>query len=105
MKQPKLKPNRCWINVPLPLNLDTLPPNPDGLNGRRAYFAALTLDAFQHHTGADLEDALSDLLADLMHWCDRFNLRFFPELRRAFRHYRAETTAPGQTGAAQRQQP
>lgn len=62
--------------------------------------AAVALDAFRHHTGAEPEDAASDLLADLMHWCDRHGASFSIELRRARSHYAAETgdldeAAPG----------
>lgn len=67
-------------------------PHPDGRNTQRAAAAASALDAFRLHTGADLEDAASDLLADLMHWCDRHGPGFAVELLRAHTHYAAETT-------------
>lgn len=68
-----------------------LPPGPDGRTTRRAAAAAVALDAFRHHTGAEPEDAACDLLADLMHWCDRHGASFANELHRARTHYAAET--------------
>jgi len=68
-----------------------LPPNPDGRNVQRAHAAAVALAAFCRHTGADPEDAASDLLTDLMHWSDRSGPGFAEELRRARTHYAAET--------------
>jgi len=44
-------------------------------------------------TGTDLEDALADLLADLMHWADRNSHDFDAALERARWHYEAETAA------------
>jgi hypothetical protein len=69
-----------------------LPTDPDELNADRARWAAAALAEFRRQTGADLEDAVSDLLADLMHWCDRHGQTFGDELRRARGHYEAETT-------------
>ena len=43
-------------------------------------------------TGTDYEDALGDLLCDLMHWSDRSNFDFEAALSRARMHYEAETT-------------
>lgn len=45
-----------------------LPPDPEGMNDARADWAAGAVQTFQAITGADDEDVLSDLLADLMHW-------------------------------------
>jgi len=36
------------------------------------------------------ETVLTDLLANLMHWCDRYNQGFDHCLRGAYRHYYAE---------------
>lgn len=69
----------------------TLPPDPDGMNGKRSGWAGQAIAAFMHATGTDREDALSDLLADLMHWSDRSGLPFAAELDRARNHYGAET--------------
>lgn len=68
-----------------------LPPDPEGMNDKRAGWAATALKAFQDETGADDEDALGDLLGDLMHWCDRHNFDFEAALERARGHYEAET--------------
>ena len=70
-----------------------LPQDPDQLNADRALWAAAALAELRRQTGADLEDAVSDLLADLMHWCDRFGQEFPKELRRALNHYQEETDA------------
>ena len=53
-----------------------LPPDPDNMNADRAEWAAAALRHFQCTTGTDYEDALGDLLCDLMHWCDRNNFDF-----------------------------
>ena len=71
----------------------SLPQDPDRLNAHRALWAAAALAELRRQTGADLEDAVSDLLADLMHWCDRFGQEFPKELRRALNHYQEETAA------------
>ena len=76
-----------------------LPPDPDRRNAHRALGAAAALAEFQRQTGADLEDAVSDLLADLMHWCDWFGQEFPKELRRALNHYEEETGASLETRA------
>jgi len=86
--------HRCG-DKPLPLDAEHL-------NADRALWAAIALEAFRRETGADLTDAVSDLLADLMHWCDRFGQKFQRELERALNHYaeeactRAEPPARGQ---------
>lgn len=67
------------------------PPDPDAINGDRAAWAQQALSAFTDATGTDAEDALCDLLADLMHWCDRHGTSFSSELERARCHYAAET--------------
>lgn len=71
--------------------IETLPPDPEGMNNSRARWADSVLEMFQWQTGTDFEDALSDLLADFMHWCDRSGQNFEKELRRAQTHYKAET--------------
>lgn len=60
-----------------------LPPDPDNQN----------LAAFMNETGSDNEDALCDLLCDLMHLCDRKPVlgTFAVQLQRAQDHYEAET--------------
>lgn len=64
-------------------------------SGERAYWADEALQAFIARTGADCEDSLADLLADLMHWADRSGLSFAEELYRARHHYVAELTKGG----------
>lgn len=69
-----------------------LPPDPENMNDDRADWAAAALRSFQRETGTDDEDALGDLLCDLMHWCDRNHADFEAALFRARGHYEAETT-------------
>ena len=76
-----------------------LSPDPQRLNARRARRAAAALAAYRRRTGADPEDAVSDLLTDLMHWCDRLGLAFPEALGRARSHYAAETAQPATTTA------
>lgn len=66
-------------------------PDPEGKNDGRALWAEGALIEYRQQTGADLEDAVSDLLADLMHWCDRNEFDFSRELDRARGHYAFET--------------
>lgn len=68
-----------------------LPPDPEGMNDKRAHWAAIAIASFQVATGTDVEDALVDLLADLMHWADRQNIDFELALIRGKDHYQAET--------------
>lgn len=75
-----------------------LPPDPDGMNEERAEWADAAVSAFQAETRVDLEDALCDLLADLMHWSDRNGFDFDNELRRARDHYDEETTPDPENG-------
>ena len=68
-----------------------LPPDPDGMNDDRSTWAGRALAVFMHITGTEEEDALGDLLADLMHWADRNQFDFDAALERARGHYDAET--------------
>jgi len=68
-----------------------LPPDTDNMNNARSKWAGDCLRQFQYMTGADYEDALSDLLCNLMHWSDRHPFDFEAELSRARSHYEAET--------------
>ena len=77
-----------------------LPPDPEGKNGDRAEWAGRAISAFQIQTGTDFDDALKDLLCDLMHWCDRTTFEdgetridFDAALATARMHYEAETAA------------
>ena len=69
-----------------------LPPDPDGRNDKRAAWAGAAVSSFRQATGTDEEDALCDLLAELMHWADRSGHDFDAVLHRARDHYEAETT-------------
>lgn len=68
-----------------------LPPDPEELNNERAQWADNAITTFQMFTRTDIQDAVSDLLADLMHWCDRHGFDFHKELGRAESHYDEET--------------
>lgn len=72
-----------------------LPPDPDNMNDSRAAWAGVALLAFMLETATDREDALGDLLADLMHWADRHNFDFDLALDRARCHYAEETAGDG----------
>ena len=69
-----------------------IPPDPDGMNTDRALWAEEAVNTFMRTTGSDREDAVCDLLADIMHLCDRRGQDFNAELERARGHYEAETT-------------
>jgi hypothetical protein len=68
-----------------------LPPDPEEMNDDRAEWAAAALRHFQCTTGTDYDDAIVDLLSDLMHWCDRNELDFEASMSIARMHYEAET--------------
>ena len=72
-----------------------LPPDPDGQNDDRADWAESALVTFRDKTGTDKDDALCDLIADLLHWCDRYGYDFDNELKRGRGHYWAETQEGG----------
>jgi len=61
-------------------------------NNTRAGWAEQTLGYFMSITGVEWEDALCDLLCDLMHLADRTDewCSFDDELQRARNHYVAE---------------
>jgi hypothetical protein len=71
------------------------PPDPEQMNDRRSEWAEASIASFIQATGTDREDALPDLLADLMHWADRNDCDFEAALERARMHYEAETAAEG----------
>ena len=45
------------------------------------------LTEFKRQSGGDEDSILSDLLADLMHWCKVFDRNFDRELSRARNHF------------------
>jgi hypothetical protein len=63
-------------------------------NGDRAEWAAIAVETYQGETGTDDEDAVADLLCDLMHLSDADHVKgvlaFDEALRRARFHYDAE---------------
>lgn len=59
-------------------------------NAERAAWAEAALLDLCAATGCDLDDALPDLLTDLMHWAQRTSLDFEAALARARRHFAAE---------------
>lgn len=69
-----------------------LPPDPQGCNADRARCAESVLKEYQRQTGCHSQIALSALLADLMHWCDRSGQVFEFELLRANGYYEDATT-------------
>jgi len=74
-------------------------------NQDRAEWAAAALRHFQCTTGTDYDDALTDLLGDLMHFADRENLDFEAALAMARAHYeaeKAEAAAPNLLSAAEK---
>ena len=72
-----------------------LAPDPEKKNKKRSGWAKDVLRDFMAATGADPEDAVCDLLADLAHWCDRNDVTFAKELGRASRNYDEETGGKG----------
>ncbi|MBZ5489996.1 MAG: hypothetical protein LAO76_03575 [Acidobacteriia bacterium] len=73
-------------------------------NDDRALWAEAALLAFAQRTGlaketvGDKEDRfliISDLLADLGHWCDRNEIDLPEALKHAAQHYHAETHGTG----------
>jgi hypothetical protein len=76
----------------------------DTSNDERASWAEAALLAFAQRTGmaeemvGDKEETffiVSDLLADLSHWCDRHGVDLAAALVHASQHYRAETKGYG----------
>lgn len=72
--------------------MNTLPADPEGMNDERANWAEHAIQKFIEITGTDKEDALTDLLANLMHWADRNGADFKQALMMAEMHYEAETS-------------
>ncbi len=73
-----------------------LPPDPENMNNDRSNWANTAIVAFQMVTGTDDEDAVADLLCDLMHMLDRYGTTFGTfdrALERARSNYAEETQA------------
>ena len=72
-----------------------IPDDPDGQNDDRAEWADAAIKAFAFTVRMDPvvegeDTVLTDLLTDMMHWCDRRSFTFADCLRRAQAHYEAE---------------
>lgn len=63
-------------------------------NGERASWVQEALAVFMARTGTDAEDAVSDFLADLRHFCDRSGVDYNHAQNRAQAHYEEETFQP-----------
>jgi hypothetical protein len=77
--------------VPEPITIRELPEDVDGRNGERAQLGANALLQFQMATRCDQENALPDLLANLMHFEDRRGPCLDDALNEARDHYVFET--------------
>jgi hypothetical protein len=75
------------------MNKPIIPPDPEKMNDARAEWAGACIRHFQCSTGTDFDDALADLLCDLMHWADRNGFDFEAQFRRGSTHYEAETSS------------
>jgi hypothetical protein len=62
----------------------------DVTNAKRAAWANAAVYLFEQLTGCDREDALGDLLGDLMHWARQNNFDFDLALSRAKGHFEEE---------------
>ncbi len=68
----------------------------DVTNRTRAAWAEACVRVFTQHTGCDREDALGDLLCDLMHWSFQHSFDMAAALDRALGHFEAELLEEGQ---------
>lgn len=76
-----------------------LPHDPDEMNDKRAGWAQDAIQSFSDATGADMgEEALSDLLADIGHYCDRNGISLESAICWAASLYREETDGTGKQG-------
>ena len=78
----------------------SLPADPDGQNNERALWADHALRAFMAETGTDYEDALCDLLCDLMHLSDRTPFDFEAALTACARSLLSGNRATGAADSA-----
>jgi hypothetical protein len=74
----------------MPFNANKTDDGSDLTNGQRAQNAADCLKHVFDFDENDKDTAVSDLLANLMHLCDRENVDFADCLRRADNNYQAE---------------
>jgi hypothetical protein len=78
--------------------ITNLPPDPEGQNDDRAASADVAIKAFARDTRMDTANEegrtiVADLLADVMHWCDRNDVAFADVLETGYQHYAEETRA------------
>jgi hypothetical protein len=72
-------------------------PAPERITNRtRAAWAEACVSVFMQHTGCDAEDALGDLLCDLMHFGHQRNYALPAALDRALGHFAQELDGEGQ---------
>jgi hypothetical protein len=65
------------------------------LNCDRAEWAEAAILKFMDETGVDGDrEAVSDLIADLGHYCDRHQLEFLPLVQRGIGHWQIEQRDP-----------
>ncbi len=69
--------------------------DPDEMSEKRIGWGGNAIASIMRDTGTDIEDALSDLLADLMHWSHANGQDFADELRRAVSQFEQETSEGG----------
>jgi hypothetical protein len=79
-----------WVAAEEAMTSD-LPPDPEGKNDERAEWAERALITFENATGTDRSDVVTDMLTNMMHWCDRNGQDFEERLAMARVHYEAET--------------
>ena len=60
-------------------------------NGKRAARAHTMVERYEQLSDSKPGDVITDLLADLMHWCHREGTNFDEVLKTAQMHYLAET--------------
>lgn len=70
--------------------LETVEQDPMSMNAQRAAWAHAAVMTFIEQTRSDYQDAVADLLCDLMHLCDRDGMIFADELARAANHHAEE---------------
>ena len=71
-----------------------LPPDPEGMNDKRAEWAREAIETFSDCTGSEmLSEALGDLLSDMFHLCDREGLDMEAEIADARGCYYEEIDA------------
>ena len=68
-----------------------LPPDPEGLNERRAERAAIALQAYMNIGATEDDSLLYDLLVDLRHWADHNGKDFDVTVVKSKESYAEET--------------